>query len=222
VASDLKPIGIFGGVFDPVHYGHLALAKAAADRLGLAQVWFVPANVPPHRGQPHASVEQRVQMLKLAITDNPHFVLDQREILREGTSFTVDTLSAIRAELGGKRPLCLLMGADAFAGLASWHRWDELYELAHIVVAIRPGFDLGNLQSPLKEVLAKLRAKSPLAALNKPCGAIIVLEITPVDISASMIREKLAGGKSVRDLLPPLVLDYIRTEGLYMGADETR
>ncbi len=161
-------------------------------------------------------------MLELAINDNPRFVLDQREILREGTSFTVDTLSAIRAELGGKRPLCLLMGADAFAGLASWHRWNKLYELAHIVVALRPGFDLGYLQSPLNEEFAKLRAKSPLAALNKPRGAIIVLEITPVNISASIIREKLAGGKSVHDLLPPLVLDYIQKEGLYMGADETR
>jgi nicotinate-nucleotide adenylyltransferase len=218
VASELKPIGVFGGVFDPVHYGHLALAREAADRLDLAEVRFVPANVPPHRGQPHASAEQRVQMLKLAISGNPCFVLDQREILREGASYTVDSLNAIRAEVGGKKPLCLLMGADAFAGLASWHRWNKLFELAHIVVAQRPGFDLWHLQSPLKEEFTKRSGKFPRAAINKPCGAIIVLEITPVDISASMIRERLAGGKSARDLLPPLVLDYIQAQGLYYGS----
>jgi len=217
VASALKPIGVFGGVFDPVHYGHLALAREAADRLDLAEVRFVPANVPPHRGQPHASAEQRVQMLKLAISGNPCFVLDQREILREGASYTVDSLNAVRAEVGAKRPLCLLMGADAFAGLASWHCWNKLFELAHIVVVQRPGFDLRHLPSPVKEEFAKRSAKSPHAAINKPCGAIIVLEITPVDISASMIRKRLAGGKSARDLLPPSVLDYIQTQGLYHG-----
>lgn len=217
MASELNPIGVFGGVFDPVHYGHLALAKEAADRLDLAEVRFVPANVPPHRGQPHASAEQRVQMLKLAISGNPCFVLDQREILRAGASYTVDTLNAIRTEVGSEKPLCLLMGADAFAGLASWHCWDELFELAHIAVAQRPGFDLRHLQSPLKEEFAKRSAKSPRAALNKPYGAIIVLEVKPVDISASMIRERLGGGKSARDLLPSLVLDYIQSEGLYNG-----
>lgn len=217
MASDLKPIGVFGGAFDPVHYGHLALAKEAADRLDFAEVRFVPANVPPHRGRPHASAEQRVQMLKLAISGNPCFVLDQREILREGASYTVDTLNAIRAELGGKKPLCLLMGADAFAGLASWYCWNKLFELAHIVVAQRPGFDLRHFQSPLKEEFAMRRTKSPRAARDKPCGAIIVLEVTPVDISASMIRERLAGGKDVRDLLPSLVLDYIQAKGLYHG-----
>lgn len=217
MTSELKPIGVLGGTFDPVHYGHLALAKETADRLDFAEVRFVPANVPPHRGRPHASAEQRVQMLKLAISGNPCFVLDQREILREGASYTVDTLSAMRAERGGKKPLCLLMGADTFAGLASWHRWKKLFELAHIVVAQRPGFDLKHLQSPLKEEFAKRRAKSPHAVRDKPFGAIIVLEVTPVDISASMIRERLAGGKDVRDLLPGLVLDYIQAEGLYHG-----
>ena len=217
MASELKPIGVFGGVFDPVHYGHLALAREAADRLDLAEVRFVPANVPPHRGQPHVSAEQRVQMLKLAISGNPCFVLDQREILREGASYTVDTLNSIRAELSGKRPLYLLMGADAFAGLASWHRWKKLFGLAHIVVVQRPGFDLEQLRSPLREEFAKRSAKSPRAALGKPCGSIIVLDAKPVDISASMIRERLAGGKSAHDLLPPLVLDYIQAEGLYHG-----
>lgn len=217
MTSELKPIGVLGGTFDPVHYGHLALAKETADRLNFTEVRFVPANVPPHRGQPHASAEQRVQMLKLAISGNPCFVLDQREILREGASYTVDTLSAMRAERGGKKPLCLLMGADTFAGLASWHRWKKLFDLAHIVVAQRPGFDLKHFQSPLKEEFAKRRAKSPHAARDKPCGAIIVLEVTPVDISASMIRERLAGGKSARHLLPGLVLDYIQAKGLYHG-----
>ena len=158
-----------------------------------------------------------MQMVRLAISGNPCFVLDQREILRQGASYTVDTLNSIRAELGGKKPLCLLMGADAFAGLALWHRWNKLFELAHIVVVQRPGFDLEQLQSPLREEFAKRSAKSPRAALGKPCGSIIVLDAKPVDISASMIRERLASGKSARDLLPPLVLDYIQAEDLYHG-----
>lgn len=217
MARELKPIGVLGGVFDPVHYGHLGLAKEAADRLDLAEVRFVPANLPPHRGQPQASAKQRVQMLKLAISGNPLFVLDQRELLREGTSYTVDTLNAMRAEQGGERPLCLLMGTDAFAGLASWHRWNFLFELAHIAVVQRPGYDLRNLRSPLKEELAKRRTKSPRAAFSKPSGSIILLKVRPVDISASMIRERLSSGKSTRNLLPPLVLDYIQEQGLYHG-----
>jgi nicotinate-nucleotide adenylyltransferase len=111
VASELKPIGVLGGVFDPVHYGHLGFAKNALDRLDLAEVRFVPANVPPHRGKPKASAEQRVQMLRLAVSGDPRFILDQREILRKGSSYTVDTLNAMRAELGAKRPLCLLLGS---------------------------------------------------------------------------------------------------------------
>ncbi|HMJ49214.1 MAG TPA: nicotinate-nucleotide adenylyltransferase [Burkholderiales bacterium] len=217
VARELKPIGILGGVFDPVHYGHLALATEAATRLDLAEVRFVPANVPPHRGQPHASAEQRVQMLKLAISGDRCFAVDQSEVLRQGPSYTVDTLNAMRGKLGGARPLCLLMGVDAFAGLASWHRWNDLFELAHIVVVQRPGYDLKNLQSPLKEELAKRKVKSWRAAFRKPSGAIILLKVKPVDISASMIREKLAAGKSTGDLLPPAVLDYIQKQGLYHG-----
>ena len=217
MASQLKAIGVLGGVFDPVHYGHIALAREALNCLDLAEVRFVPANVPPHRGQPHASAEQRVQMLRLAISAIPRFVLDQREIHRDGASYTVDTLDAMRAELGAKRALCLLMGADAFAGLASWHRWNRLFELAHIAVARRPGHDLKDLQSPLRDELARRSAKSPSSALEKPSGAIIMLGVKPVDISASMIRERLTGGKEARDLLPQLVLDYIQKEGLYHG-----
>jgi len=217
VANALKPIGVLGGVFDPVHYGHLALAREAAKRLDLAEVRFVPANVPPHRRQPHASAEQRVQMLKLAISGSPCFVLDSREMARQGASYTVDTLNTMRTELGGKRPLCLLMGADAFAGLASWHRWTRLFKLAHIAVVQRPGYDLKNLRPRLSEELAKRRAKSPHAAFDMPSGAIIMLRVKPVAISASMIRERLRSGKSARNLLPPAVLHYIQEQGLYHG-----
>ena len=215
MVSELKPIGILGGTFDPVHYGHLTLAAEVAEQLKLAEVRFIPAGTPPHRPAPFASPQARVDMLKLAISGNPQFSVDQREIAR--ARYTVDTLNELRQEVGASRPLCLLLGTDAFAGLATWRRWEELFNLAHVAIALRPGFSLKDLPPVLAAEFVKRRAPLPRAAVNSPCGGIVVLEITPLDISASMIREQLAEGASVRDLLPPAVLDYIRINHLYTG-----
>lgn len=211
VANESNSVGVLGGTFDPVHYGHLTLAADAAAQLNLAEVRFIPTGTPPHRAAPLASAKARVDMLKLALAGKPCFKLDAREILRQGASYTVDTLCELRQELGAACPLYLLLGADAFSGLGMWHRWQDLFALTHIAVAPRQGFTFKDLPPAIASEFAKRRTTLPHAVT----GSIVVLHITPVEVSASMIREHLAEGKGARNLLPPLVFDYIRTNHMY-------
>jgi nicotinate-nucleotide adenylyltransferase len=136
--NSTSPVGVLGGTFDPIHFAHLRLAQELAAAIGLAKVLFIPAGTPPHRGTPFVSAGHRREMVRIAIEGNALFELDERELHRDGPSYSFDTLTGLRAELG-RRPLCLLLGADAFAALTTWHRWEELFELAHLVVAHRPG-----------------------------------------------------------------------------------
>lgn len=216
----MKPIGIFGGTFDPIHFGHLRLAQELAQGLGLGEVRFVPAGRPPHRAEPSVSSAQRVEMVRLAIAGNPAFRLDQREIAKAGPSYTVDTLNDLRSELGLTQSICLLMGADAFLGLTTWHRWQELFDLAHIAIAHRPGFPDVHWADSMPDVLRnelRLRARSDANVLaGAPAGFILTHAITPLDISATQIRAALAAGRSPRYLLPDAVLDYIQTHHLYV------
>src|SRR5204863_186003 len=135
---DGGPIGIFGGTFDPIHYGHLRTAFELWQTLKLAEVRFMPSGNPPHRVRTLADAALRVQMVRVAVADQPAFIVDDREVRRAGASYTFDTLTELRRE-NPERSLCLLLGMDAFLGLPSWHRWRELFELAHVVVAHRPG-----------------------------------------------------------------------------------
>ncbi|HEV7800113.1 MAG TPA: nicotinate (nicotinamide) nucleotide adenylyltransferase, partial [Burkholderiales bacterium] len=128
------PIGIFGGTFDPIHYGHLRLAEELAEAAKLGEVRFVPSGTPPHRARPGADAHHRVEMARLATAGNPRFVVDDRETQRAGPGYTYDTLTELRQQVGKQRPLALLLGADAFLDLATWHRWHQLFDLAHIVV----------------------------------------------------------------------------------------
>lgn len=213
----LPPIGILGGTFDPVHYGHLRLAEQAREQLGLASVRWIPAGQPPHRGAPHSTPEQRLAMVKLAIADNPGFSLDASEVLSPAPSYSVDTLTRLRNELGGQQPLVLLLGNDAFLGLPGWHRWRELFELAHIAVATRPGSSLDNtnLPSALAAELATRRCAHAAELRQRAAGGILPLTITALDISATQLRATLAAGHSPRYLLPTPVLDYIFQQHLY-------
>lgn len=217
--DSLKPIGLFGGTFDPIHYGHLRLAQELATGLGLEEVRFTPAGRPPHRESPAVSSRQRLEMARLAIAGNPLFTLDAREILREAPSYTVDTLTELRRELGGARSLCLFMGSDAFLGLATWHRWQELFGLAHIVVAHRPGFPqtgwAESMPATLRQEFAQRLQTDARTLREAPHGAILAQVITALDISASHIRMSLRAGISPRYLLPDAVLDYIQTHRLY-------
>lgn len=217
--SDSSPIGILGGTFDPIHYGHLRLAQQAGETLRLEQVRFVPSGTPPHRAAPRLSAEERLAMVKLAVRENALFAVDEREVQRSGPGYTVDTLTELRRELGATRPLCLLVGADAFLDFATWHRWHELFDLAHIVVAHRPGFPVDTWHERMPQPLAREYAvrslRQPLAVHLAPAGGIAVIAITALDISATMIRDCIQSGSSPRYLLPDSVLDYIRSRKLY-------
>lgn len=195
----MKPLAILGGTFDPVHIGHLCVAWEASELLD-AEVRLMPASVPPHRTPPVASAEQRVALLRAALAGQDRLRLDLRELERDGPSYSVDTLEALRAEQGD-RPLVLLMGADAFTGLPTWHRWERLFELAHLGVFARPGFE-ADWPAEL-EAAAKGRLATPDDDWRRqPAGRVLHLDVTPLDISATRIRGLLASGRVPRYLLP--------------------
>lgn len=195
----MRPLAIFGGTFDPIHIGHLTVAWEAAELLD-ADVHLLPASVPPHRGAPTASAAQRVAMLRAALAGQSRLVLDTRELDRRGPSYTVDTLRELRAGIGA-RPLVLLLGADAFAGLPSWHEWRALFGLAHIGVLSRPGVQAALPDALAHEVAAR-RVDDVGALRAVPAGKVMELAVTLVEISATHIRELLAAGRDPRYLLP--------------------
>ena len=151
-----RPLAILGGTFDPVHNAHLRVAWEAAEQLD-AEVRLIPANVPPHRDQPIASAHERAAILRAALAGQDRLALDERELRREGPSWTIDTLIELRDEIGAERPLVLLVGADAFLGLPSWHRWGELFDYAHIGVLTRPGHEIATLPTELRIKVASRR-----------------------------------------------------------------
>ena len=149
------PIGIIGGTFDPVHYGHLRLAEELGETLKLGEVRLVPSGTPPHRSAPQVAAEHRLAMVRLAAAGNPGFRVDEREMRRAGPGDTFDTLTELRSEAGVSRPLVLLLGADAFLEFATWHRWHEIFKLAHIAVAHRPGFPVERWSERMPQPLAR-------------------------------------------------------------------
>jgi nicotinate-nucleotide adenylyltransferase len=216
------PIGIMGGTFDPVHFGHLRLAQEAAEILGLARVRWVPAGQPWHRGAPCAAAVHRLEMVRLAIDRNPLFELDDAEIRQTAPGYTVETLERLRRDLGEKRSIVLLLGTDAFRNLTSWQRWRDLFALAHIFVAQRPGHSLtpGGMPAALAAEW-RSRAGTPDALRGRAAGSVVAYGITALDISASAIRAHFAQTRSPRYLLPSQVLDYIESNGLYAKENGT-
>jgi nicotinate-nucleotide adenylyltransferase len=221
VPSSPFPIGILGGTFDPVHYAHLRLGEEVADALALTQVRFIPASVPPHRANPGVTAAHRLAMVRLACSDNSRFIVDDRECRRSGPSYTVDTLLELRAELGPSQPLCLILGVDAFLGLASWSRWQRVPELAHLVVAHRPGFSLdpADIAPGLAREIETRTATAVSQLQQEKAGLIWLQPVTPLDISATAIRAAIGAGRSPRYLLPGSVLDYIHRHTLYKDLD---
>lgn len=213
----LEPIGILGGTFDPVHCAHLALARAALERLGLAKVRWIPAGLPPHRAPPHAAAEDRLAMVRLAIAGEPRFQLDDSEAKSALPSYTVETLERLRRLYGPDRPLVLLMGADAFYGLPKWHRWEDILRLAHIAVATRPGFPLSGLAGMLADLFNRCRIASADFS-HTPAGGIYPFELVAGTVSATEVRALIKAGApdaKLLELLPPAVLDYIHRHHLY-------
>lgn len=238
-ASTPAAIGILGGTFDPIHYGHLRLAQEVAQTLALREIRFIPAGTPPLRAAPRAAAAHRVAMVRLAIAGNPLFTLDERETHRGGPSYTFDTLTELRAELGAARPLTLIMGMDAFLGLDKWHRWREIFRLAHIAVAHRPGAALGAIgentrdaalgnnardaslgnnarEASLAQEFQTRRVHDIQALASTAAGAIAVVPIPPLDISATAIRAAIAAGRSARYLTPDTVIEYINDKYLFL------
>jgi nicotinate-nucleotide adenylyltransferase len=199
-----RPIAILGGTFDPVHNAHLRVAWEAAEALD-ADVRLMPANVPPHRAAPVASPAQRVAMLRAALTGQSRLQLDERELRRDKPSYTIDTLREMRAEFGAGQPLILLVGADAFAALPTWHEWNALFRFAHVTVLTRPGHG-GDLPAELVAEIAARRVTAASALRDAAFGKVLDLAVTPLEISASAVRALLAAGRVPRWLVPDAVL----------------
>ena len=213
-----KAIGILGGTFDPIHFGHLRLAEEMLELANLQHIRFIPTGTPPHRAVPQVSAQHRSAMVQLAIADQAAFVLDTREVERATPCYTVDTLQELRAELGAAQPLCLLMGGDAFLQLHTWHQWEQLFELAHIVVGYRPGFTLVDrihTATPALQKHYQQRLCAADALSQQPSGSIVELAIHKLEISATLIRSRVADKRSIRYLLPNSVADYIHQHHLY-------
>ena len=210
----MTPIGVFGGTFDPIHYGHLRSALELRETLGLAEVRMVPAAQPPHREAPACPATLRAELVALAVADEPGLCCDLRELEREGPSYTVDSLRDLRSELGGQTSLCLILGADAVAGLDGWHHWHDLIEYAHIVVIARPGWQLPEA-GQVADWLQQHLTDTAQTLQHNPCGSVILQQLRPLAISSTEIRQLVGAGRSPRYLVPDAVWERIRELDLY-------
>jgi nicotinate-nucleotide adenylyltransferase len=213
VARLQGPMGIFGGTFDPIHYGHLRTAFELREALRLEEVRFLPTGNPPHRDQTQASAEQRLAMVRAAVEGQARFTVDDRETRRSGLSYSVDTLGELRAEFP-QRAICLLLGMDAFLGLPNWHRWREILELAHVIVAHRPGWKAPT-QGPLGEAMVDRGTGSVRDLHDAPAGRIFVHAVTQLEISSTELRAMIARGREPRYLVPDSVCELLRNTGWY-------
>nr|WP_010132202.1 nicotinate-nucleotide adenylyltransferase [Microbulbifer agarilyticus] len=212
-ARSSNTLALFGGTFDPIHFGHLRMALELKQSLGFDEMRLLPSHQPAHRAAPGVTAEKRREMLALALDDCPELVLDPRELLRAGPTYTVDTFEELRSELGTGVSISFCMGMDSLLGLPSWHRWQRLLELAHLVVVARPGWEL-PASGQVADLLAARRGA--LADIQRqPAGKILVQERRLLPISATDIRHQIHSGRSPQFLLPERVLDYIQSQGLY-------
>ena len=209
----MSPTGIFGGTFDPIHYGHLRTAFEMLQALRFDRVLFVPNGDPPHRSPFYADAALRLRMVREATAAEPGFVVDDCELQRPGPSYTYDTLVAKRAEFLAE-PLGLILGMDAFLGLTSWHRWENILDLAHIVVAHRPGWRAPDI-GPLGDLLNNHGTHRVEDLHEQPCGRILIHAVTQLEISSSEIRELVRAGRDPRFLTPDVVRDVIVESGCY-------
>lgn len=209
----MSPVGVFGGTFDPIHFGHLRTAFELLHALRLAEVRIVPAGNPPHRGAPLCDARHRLDMVRAAVADQPGLVVDDREVRRQGPSYTVLTLRELRVELPG-RPICLLLGMDAFLGLPQWHEWRSVLDLAHVVVAHRPGWS-APATGTLGELLAAHGTQRVEDLHATQAGRIHVRAVTQLEISSTDLRDLIVAGQDPRYLLPDAVRALILDTGCY-------
>jgi nicotinate-nucleotide adenylyltransferase len=216
----MRPFGVFGGMFDPIHYGHLRTAHELHETLGLDAIAFVPAGDPPHRAAPLADAATRLAMVRAAVEDDPRFVVDDRELRRPGPSWTVLTLEELRAERG-QQPIALIMGMDAFAGLDRWHRATDLIRLAHLVVAVRPKSPVPG-DGLAQALLRDHRCEDPAQLSASAAGLVYVSRGTQLDLSSSAVRSVVAAGRDPRYLMPEAARRIILARGSYARSGETK
>ena len=209
----MNAIGLFGGTFDPVHYGHLRTGFELMQALGLAEMRYIPAGRPPHRDQPLADAALRLAMVRAAIAGQPGFTVDDREVRRDGPSYAVLTLEELKSEAPARR-LCLAVGMDAFLGLDRWHRWHDVLRLAHVVVAHRPGWR-APADGTLGELLSTCGTRDPARLAAADAGLVYVHAVTQLEISSTDLRNIVTGGRDPRYLVPDEVREIIRRTGCY-------
>ena len=219
----MAALGLFGGTFDPVHFGHLRLATELAEAFHLEKVIFIPAGLPYHRGRDaHATSDQRLTMLKLATQRDARFDVDDRELKRPGNTYTYDTLAEIRHERGPDTPIVFLAGTDSFAKIDTWHRWSELFDLAHFAIAVRADDANWGKQGPgtIPRAVWPRITLDPKELANAAAGKIMTFAMTPLSISSTAIRSLAAEGASIRYLTADPVAEYIRSHNLYSRSTE--
>jgi nicotinate-nucleotide adenylyltransferase len=210
------PLALFGGTFDPVHYGHLRCAEDARQKLDLKTLYLLPAGTPPHRPAPLATSAQRLEMLNLARREFPQLQIDARETRRTGPSYMVDTLKELRAEFP-HRPLLLLIGQDAANHLDRWFHWEQLFVLAHIVIMTRPD-STSQYGKRLAVHIQRGLCPDKQALLSTRAGGVLQLPVTSIDVSATSIKKTIREGRSLNEMLPAAVIDYINVNRLYLPA----
>lgn len=205
-------VAIYGGTFDPIHIGHLRAALELKERLGARQVHLIPSNTPPHRDIPGATVEQRLEMLRLAVQGVEGLIVDDREVRRQGVSYTIDTLMEFAEQLDKSEPRYFVVGEDAFELIETWHRWQALTDYAHLVVISRPGYERKQESAAVLEWLQERQ----IADLNEaPLGNVIRMVLPNLEVSASGIRARCRDGKSIDYLVPATVESFIELNALY-------
>ena len=210
----MNATGIFGGTFNPVHIGHLRTCVELREYLGLQAIHMIPSARPPHREAPDVSACHRLAMLRLAIEGEPGLIADDRELRRESLSYTIDTLQELRSELGDDHSLIMCIGMDSLVNLASWHRWQDLTEFAHLVVVARPGWQIPDNGPVALWLQGKLLSDTDL--LNStPAGSVLIREMTLLPVSSTEVKKDLVAGRSLRYLVPDSVLEYIEQNKLY-------
>jgi nicotinate-nucleotide adenylyltransferase len=206
-------IAVMGGSFDPVHIGHLRVAIEARDHLQVDQLRLIPCGQPPHRDKSIATAAQRLHMLELAVADEQALMVDDREIRKNRLSYSVDTLTDLRAE-SGQQPICLIIGADAYQQLNTWHQWKRLFDLAHLVVVQRPGYTI-TTSSNVAEYTAQRSTENPEQLTKQSAGSVYFLQIPALEISSTRIRTLVSEGKSIRYLVPDSVNRWMQQHRVY-------
>ncbi|MGP1945136.1 MAG: nicotinate-nucleotide adenylyltransferase [Arsenophonus sp. ET-KM2-MAG3] len=206
---------LFGGTFDPIHYGHLLSAEALAKKIGLERVFLLPSYIPTHRSQPKATVQQRLTMIKLAIKNNPLFSIDTRELESTIPLRTIETLISLRQQIGSQKPLAFIIGQDSLLSINTWFNWHKILNFCHLLVCVRPNYSTYFPTLSMQQWLKNHQIYDYKILNYKSCGTIYLANTPLLNISATEIRERKRNRKNCKDMLPAEVLRYINKYYLY-------